>query len=82
MRNYRPKPMEMEAALVLPAGWKAAPEVATLTIPATGDASAGFTLSIPADWDRAKPRVAIVADIQADGQYLGELAEGVVDVSA
>ena len=38
-------------------------------------------LSIPGDWDRARPRVAIVADIQADGQYLGELAEGVVDVS-
>jgi glyoxylase-like metal-dependent hydrolase (beta-lactamase superfamily II) len=80
VRNYRPKPMEMEAALVLPAGWKAAPEVATLTIPAKGDASAGFTLSIPADWDRAQPRVAIVADLQVDGQYLGELAEGVVDV--
>ncbi len=80
VRNYRAKPMQFEAALVVPAGWKAMPEVATLTIPAKGDANAGFTLSIPADWDRAKPRVALAADVMADGQYLGEIAEGVVDV--
>jgi len=80
VRNYRSKPMQMEAALVLPAGWKASPEVASLTIPAKGDASAGFTLTVPANWDRAKPRVALAADVMADGQYLGEIAEGVVDV--
>jgi glyoxylase-like metal-dependent hydrolase (beta-lactamase superfamily II) len=81
VRNYRSKPMQMEAALVLPAGWKATPKVATLTIPAKGDASAGYTLTIPANWDRAKPRVALAADVMADGEYLGEIAEGVVDIS-
>jgi len=80
VRNYRSKPMQMEAALVLPPGWKAAPEVATLTIPAKGDGSAAFTLTIPENWDHSKPRVALAADIVADGQYLGEIAEGVVDV--
>ena len=80
VRNYRPKPMQMEAALVVPAGWKASPEVASIIIPAQGDASTGFTLSIPANWDRARPRVALAADIMADGQYLGEIAEGVVDI--
>ncbi|MBZ5543263.1 MAG: MBL fold metallo-hydrolase [Acidobacteriia bacterium] len=80
VRNYRAKPMQMEAALVLPAGWGASPEVAELSVPASGDSSAGFTLTVPQDWDRAMPRVALAADIMADGQYLGEIAEGVVDV--
>jgi len=81
VRNYRSKPMQMEAALVLPPGWTAAPEVAALTIPAKGDGSAGFTMTVPAGWDRARPRVAVAADVVADGQYLGEIAEGVVDIA-
>ncbi|MBI4166692.1 MAG: MBL fold metallo-hydrolase [Acidobacteria bacterium] len=80
VRNYRSKPMQMEAALVLPAGWKATPEVASFTIPASADTSAGFSLAIPTNWDRAKPRVALAADIMADGRYLGQIAEGVADV--
>jgi glyoxylase-like metal-dependent hydrolase (beta-lactamase superfamily II) len=80
VRNYRAKPMQFEAALVAPAGWKVSPETVTLTVPAGGDASGGFTLTIPDSWDRAKPRVALAADVMADGQYLGEIAEGVVDV--
>jgi glyoxylase-like metal-dependent hydrolase (beta-lactamase superfamily II) len=81
VRNYRAKPMQLEAALVLPASWRASPEVGNLSVPASGDSSAGFTMTIPEDWDRARPRVALAADIVADGQYLGEIAEGVVDVS-
>ena len=79
-RNYRPKPMQMEAALVLPPGWKAVPEVAAFTIPAKGDGSAGFKVTIPTKWDRDRPRVALAADVVADGRYLGEIAEGVVDI--
>jgi glyoxylase-like metal-dependent hydrolase (beta-lactamase superfamily II) len=81
VRNYRSKPMPLEAALILPAGWKASPEVLSLTIPANGDGSGGFTLTIPPGWDRSQPRVALAADILADGQYLGEIAEAVVDVT-
>ncbi|MBZ5561177.1 MAG: MBL fold metallo-hydrolase [Acidobacteriia bacterium] len=80
VRNYRARPIRLEAALVLPAGWKASPEVATLEVPSKADGQTGFTLTIPENWDRAKPRVALAADIMADGQYLGQLAEGVVDV--
>jgi glyoxylase-like metal-dependent hydrolase (beta-lactamase superfamily II) len=80
VHNYRAKPMPLEAALVLPAGWKATPEVVSFTVPSRGDSSGGFTVTIPENWDRAKPRVAIAADIMADGQYLGEIAEGVVDL--
>ena len=80
VRNYRSNPMRLEAALVVPAGWKASPQVLELTVAPKADASGGFSLSIPDNWTRAKPRVALAADIRADGQYLGQLAEGVADI--
>ncbi len=81
MRNYRAKPMQLEAALVVPAGWKIAPEIVKLTVPANGGARESFEMTVPAGWNRAAhPRVAIAADVEADGQYLGEIAEGVVDI--
>jgi glyoxylase-like metal-dependent hydrolase (beta-lactamase superfamily II) len=80
VRNYRPKPMHLEAALVLPEGWSASPEVTSLDVAANGGGRSAFTLTIPKDWDRARSRVALAADILADGEYLGQIAEGVVDV--
>jgi glyoxylase-like metal-dependent hydrolase (beta-lactamase superfamily II) len=79
-RNYRSNPMRLQAALVLPGGWKASPELLELTVSPRGDASGGFSVAIPENWDRGKPRVALAADIMADGQYLGQIAEGVADV--
>jgi glyoxylase-like metal-dependent hydrolase (beta-lactamase superfamily II) len=80
VRNYRSKPMSLEAALVLPPGWKASPEILSLTVPPKEDGQGVFALTIPENWDRSKPRVALAADVLADGQYLGEIAEGVVDI--
>jgi len=80
VRNYRRKPMRLEAALVLPEGWKASPQIGTLEVPEGRDGKTGFSVTIPESWDRAKPRVAVAADIMADGQYLGQIAEGVVDI--
>jgi hypothetical protein len=72
--------MHLEATLVLPAGWKASPELLDMTIAPGQDGSAPFSASIPEDWDKAKPRVAMAADVRADGQYLGQIAEGVADI--
>jgi hypothetical protein len=80
VRNYRSAPMHLEAALVLPAGWKASTEVLELTIPPGQDGSAGGTVTVPDDWDRNRPRVALAADVRADGKYLGQIAECVADV--
>jgi len=80
VRNYRTKPMHMEATLVLPEGWSAAPDVVRVEVPPAGDGKAPFNVTIPRNWDPAKPRVAVAADIVADGQYLGQIAEGVVDI--
>jgi glyoxylase-like metal-dependent hydrolase (beta-lactamase superfamily II) len=79
-RNYRSNLMRLQAALVLPAGWKASPELLELTVSPRGDASGGFSVAIPENWDRGRPRVALAADIMADGQYLGQIAEGVADI--
>jgi glyoxylase-like metal-dependent hydrolase (beta-lactamase superfamily II) len=80
IRNYRAKPMHIEAALTLPPGWKATPATLDLTVMPHQDKSGGFTLTIPAEWDGSKPRVALAADLMVDGQYLGEIAEAVADV--
>jgi len=80
VRNYRSRPMHLGAAMVLPAGWKGSPALLELTIPAGQDGSAPFSVSIPDNWDRARPRVALAADIRADGEYLGQLAEAVADI--
>jgi glyoxylase-like metal-dependent hydrolase (beta-lactamase superfamily II) len=80
VRNYRSKPMRLEAALVLPPGWKVSPQIASMAVPAGSDGKTGFSVAIPENWDRAKSRVAVAADIMADGQYLGQVAEGVVDI--
>jgi glyoxylase-like metal-dependent hydrolase (beta-lactamase superfamily II) len=80
VRNYRSNPMHLEATLALPPGWKASPEVRQLTIPSKGDASATFSVTVPADWDRSKPRVAFAADVRADGRCLGQIAECVADI--
>jgi glyoxylase-like metal-dependent hydrolase (beta-lactamase superfamily II) len=80
VRNYRSNPMHLEAALALPPGWKAAPEVRELTIPPKGDASAAFSITIPDDWDRTKDRVAFAAEIRADGRCLGQITECVADI--
>jgi glyoxylase-like metal-dependent hydrolase (beta-lactamase superfamily II) len=80
VRNYRSSPLRLEAALVVPAEWKASPELLELTVSPGGDTSGKFSVAIPENWDRGKPRVALAADIRADGQYLGQIAEGVADV--
>ena len=80
VRNYRSKPMRLEAALVLAEGWKASPDIAKLEVPASSDGKTGFSVTIPANWDRGKPRVGLAADIVADGKYLGQIAEAIADI--
>jgi hypothetical protein len=81
VRNYRARPARLAASLHLPAGWQARPEEARFEVPAMALGSTSFTVTLPRDWPQHKPRVAIAADITCDGQYLGQLAEGVVDIS-
>lgn len=78
VRNHRKRAIEVEAALVLSAGWRCDPSRVTLSIAPGGEAKAPLTISAPSDAPDA--RLAIAADVRADGRYLGQIAEAVVDV--
>src|SRR3990172_4946291 len=66
VRNYRSKPMLLEATLNVPAGWEVTPGKLTIeTSPKTDNAGA-FILTVPEDWDPSRSRVAVAADIVAD----------------
>ncbi|MFB3924255.1 MAG: MBL fold metallo-hydrolase [Terriglobia bacterium] len=80
VRNYRSRSMDLEAALVLPAGWKVIPEVLILNVPGNTEGRGIFTVTVPANWARSRSRLAIAADITVDKHYRGQIAEGVVDV--
>jgi hypothetical protein len=80
VRNYRSKPMRLEATLMVPSSWKSLPERLTVEAPPYADSGGGFTVSIPENWDPSRSRVAVAADVVADGRYLGEIAEGIVDL--
>jgi glyoxylase-like metal-dependent hydrolase (beta-lactamase superfamily II) len=80
VRNYRGKAMHLEARLSVAVGWKALPEVLHIEVPANANNSGSFTLCVPQDWDPSRQRVAVAVDVVADGKYLGEVAEGVVDL--
>jgi len=82
VRNYRSKPMEVQATLVLPPGWRSTPETVSFVAQPGADGKAGFALTVPDDWDRSKTRVAMAADLLVDGNYLGEIAEAVAEVRA
>ncbi len=80
VRNYRPRPVRIEAALILPDGWRSAPARISLTVGAKGEAKTKAAITVPANWSNPLPRVAIALDIMADRKYLGQIAEAVVDV--
>ena len=79
-RNHRSADIELHAVLILPAGWMATPSEVKLKIPANGQSSVPVQVVIPAGWRGSYERHAIAADVVADGRYLGQIAEAVVEV--
>jgi hypothetical protein len=82
VQNYRSGPMKMEVALVLPEGWISQPDVLRFEAPAHGHASSAFTLRTTRERPRGQTRIAIAADVMADGKYLGQIIEAAVDLPA
>jgi glyoxylase-like metal-dependent hydrolase (beta-lactamase superfamily II) len=80
VRNYRPRTVQIQAALILPDGWQGRPPQISLAVAAKSEAKAKATISIPANWSNPLPRVAIALDVIADGKYLGQITEAVVDI--
>jgi glyoxylase-like metal-dependent hydrolase (beta-lactamase superfamily II) len=80
VRNYNPSSMKVELALVAPSEWRIAPDTVTLEIGGRGSAKAPVKVTIPRGWEAPGPRFAIAADVVADGRYLGQITEAVVDM--
>jgi hypothetical protein len=56
------------------------PSRTVVSIQPKADAAVKAAISIPATYSSPISRVAIALDVMADGQYLGQIAEAVVDV--
>jgi glyoxylase-like metal-dependent hydrolase (beta-lactamase superfamily II) len=80
VRNHRRIPVHLEIALILPAGWRSTPASVTLTAEPHGTATAPVEIAVPAGWSSHAQRTAIAADVMANGRYLGQIAEAVVDI--
>jgi glyoxylase-like metal-dependent hydrolase (beta-lactamase superfamily II) len=82
VRNLRRRQVEIEAMPVLPKGWRSSPARVRVKAAPGETASAAFEVSVPVAWKGPESRVAIAVDVMADGKYLGQIAEAVVDVQA
>ncbi len=80
-RNHRQRAVELQVALALPAGWRCAPKISKFTVPARESAQASVSITIPSDFQATQSRIAIAADVMCDGEYLGQIAEAVIDLS-
>jgi glyoxylase-like metal-dependent hydrolase (beta-lactamase superfamily II) len=81
VRNYYPRPMKMEVALVAPSEWRIEPDVLKFEVPANSSVSRQVNLAVPGGWSPPSPRLAIAADVVRDGRYLGQVTEAVVDMA-
>jgi glyoxylase-like metal-dependent hydrolase (beta-lactamase superfamily II) len=82
VRNHRPRRVQIRGAFILPDGWRSTPSEISLDIDASAKATTEATISIPSNWSNPLSRVAIALDVMADGKYLGQIAEAVVDIRA
>lgn len=80
VRNHRALPLELQIAFSLPSGWRATPAVSKLTVAPHAIGKASASITIPEDFRAKESRVAFAADVLADGRYLGQIAEAVVDM--
>ena len=80
VQNYKPSPMKMEVALVVPSEWRIEPDVARFEVPPRSHGQHPVHITVPASWKPPSPRLAIAADVMCDGKYLGQITEAVVDI--
>jgi hypothetical protein len=80
LRNYGRRPMQVEMELVLPPGWRSGPAPLHLNVAGNTEGHLEASFTIPSRWSAPTPRVAIALDVMANGKYLGQIAEAVVDV--
>ena len=73
--------MNIEIALVLPHGWRAKPSRLSIEALPKARISRRFRLYAGRRETKSSPRLAIAADVIANGKHLGQIAEAVVNVA-
>jgi len=79
-RNHWRKPIELSIALILPEGWTCRPAITKLNVAPQGRQRAGVEITAPRNFHASQRRIAIAADVFADGRYLGQIAEALIDI--
>ena len=79
-RNHRQQTLSLEIALVLPTGWRCNPSVTKMIVGPHEQSKAPVFITIPPEFRPHQPRIAIVADVKANGRYVGQIAEAVINV--
>ena len=77
-RNHCSQPVKLEIALLVPAGWQCDKDRAELTIP--GGSSGSTAVLVTIGPETSARRHLIIADVVANGRYIGQRAEAFVTV--
>ena len=79
-RNYVSRTSHLKATIKLPENWTASSSSVEISAPAKSEALAKFEVRIPRSETHLNRRFVLTADIWRDGEHLGELTEGLVNM--
>jgi len=80
VRNHRSHAIDVQIALCLPGGWKCEPAEVRMNVHPDSSARSNVDILVPHSAGSPWTRKAIAADVKVDGEYVGQIAEAVVDV--
>jgi len=79
-RNYVEGPTHLKGTIQLPEAWTASPDSLEIVASAKSEAKARFEVRIPLSETRLNRRFVLTADLWRNGEHLGELTEGLVNM--
>lgn len=81
-RNWLYRVSKLRAVIRVPKGWSVTPLEVVINAPPKSEAAATFTVSIPEAEHRLNRRFVLTTDTWRDGNHLGEVTEGLVNMSS
>ncbi len=79
-RNYLRRTSRLKATINVPETWMASPVSVEIEAAANSEALAKFEISIPRSETRRNRRFVLTADVWREGEHLGEVTEGLVNM--
>jgi glyoxylase-like metal-dependent hydrolase (beta-lactamase superfamily II) len=79
IRNWINRPSHLRVVIRSPQGWTV-PSAVEIDVTAKGEAAGSFDVKIPRSENRLNRRFALTADIWRDGEHLGEVTEGLINM--